>query len=60
MHIFFNRILQHVIHFMLNNTYKGNNPRMVLRFEIKQFSKVDIKQNHISTVILLNKFLVYQ
>ena len=28
--------------------------------EIKQFSKVDIKQNNISTVILLNKFLVYQ
>ena len=28
--------------------------------EIKQFSKVDIKQNNISTVILLIKFLVYQ
>ena len=28
--------------------------------EIKQFFKVDIKQNNISTVILLNKFLVYQ
>ena len=28
--------------------------------EIKQFSKVDIKQNDISTVILLIKFLVYQ
>ena len=28
--------------------------------EIKQFSKVDIKQNNISTVSLLNKFLVYQ
>ena len=26
--------------------------------EIKQFSKVDIKQNNISTVILLIKFLV--
>ena len=28
--------------------------------EIKQFSKVDIKQNNISVVILLIKFLVYQ
>ena len=28
--------------------------------EIKQFSKVDIKENNISTVILLIKFLVYQ
>ena len=28
--------------------------------EIKQFSKEDIKQNNISTVILLIKFLVYQ
>ena len=28
--------------------------------EIKQFSKVDNKQNNISTVILLIKFLVYQ
>ena len=28
--------------------------------EIKQFSKVDIKRNNISTVILLIKFLVYQ
>ena len=28
--------------------------------EIKQFSKVDIKQNNISTVILLITFLVYQ
>ena len=28
--------------------------------EIKQFSKVDIKQNNISAVILLIKFLVYQ
>ena len=28
--------------------------------EIKQFSKVDIKQNHISTVISSIKFLVYQ
>ena len=28
--------------------------------EIKQFSKGDIKQNNISTVILLIKFLVYQ
>ena len=28
--------------------------------EIKQSSKVDIKQNNISTVILLIKFLVYQ
>ena len=28
--------------------------------EIKQFSKVDIKQNNISTFILLIKFLVYQ
>ena len=28
--------------------------------EIKHFSKVDIKQNNISTVILLIKFLVYQ
>ena len=28
--------------------------------EIKQFSKEDIKQNYISTVILLIKFLVYQ
>ena len=28
--------------------------------EIKQFSKVDVKQNNISTVILLIKFLVYQ
>ena len=28
--------------------------------EIKQFSKEDIKQNNISTVILLSKFLVYQ
>ena len=28
--------------------------------EIKQFSKVDIKQNNISTVILLISFLVYQ
>ena len=28
--------------------------------EMKQFSKVDIKQNNISTVILLIKFLVYQ
>ena len=28
--------------------------------EIKQFSKLDIKQNNISTVILLIKFLVYQ
>ena len=27
---------------------------------IKQFSKVDIKHNNISTVILLIKFLVYQ
>ena len=28
--------------------------------EIKQSTKVDIKQNNVSTVILLNKFLVYQ
>ena len=28
--------------------------------EMKQFSKVDIKQNNISTVSLLNKFLVFQ
>ena len=28
--------------------------------EIKQFSKVDIKQNNISAIILLIKFLVYQ
>ena len=28
--------------------------------EIKQFSKGDIKQNNISSVILLIKFLVYQ
>ena len=28
--------------------------------EIKQFSKVDINQNNISTAILLIKFLVYQ
>ena len=28
--------------------------------EIKQFSKVDIKQNNISTVILLIKSLIYQ
>ena len=28
--------------------------------EIKQFSKVDIKENNISAVILLIKFLVYQ
>ena len=28
--------------------------------EIKQFSKVDIKQNNVSTVILLIKFLIYQ
>ena len=28
--------------------------------EIKQFSKEDIKQNNISTVILLIKILVYQ
>ena len=28
--------------------------------EINQFSKVDIKQNNISTVILLIKFLVHQ
>ena len=28
--------------------------------EIKQFSKVDIKQNNIATVSLLIKFLVYQ
>ena len=28
--------------------------------EIEQFSKEDIKQNYISTVILLIKFLVYQ
>ena len=28
--------------------------------EIKQFSKVESKQNYISTVILLNKFLVDQ
>ena len=28
--------------------------------KIKQFSKVDIKQNNVSTVILLKKFLVYQ
>ena len=28
--------------------------------EIKQFSKEDIKQNNISTIILLIKFLVYQ
>ena len=27
--------------------------------KLKQFSKVDIKQNNISTVILSNKFLVY-
>ena len=27
---------------------------------IKQFSKIDIKQNNISTVILLIKFLLYQ
>ena len=28
--------------------------------EIKQFSKVDIKQTNVSTVILLIKFLVYR
>ena len=28
--------------------------------EIKQFSKVEIKQHNVSTVILLIKFLVYQ
>ena len=28
--------------------------------KIKQFSKVDIKQNNVSTVILFKKFLVYQ
>ena len=28
--------------------------------EIKQFSEEDIKQNNISTIILLIKFLVYQ
>ena len=28
--------------------------------EIKQFSKVDIKQNNISTIILFIKFLIYQ
>ena len=28
--------------------------------EIKQFSKVDIKQDNVSNIILLIKFLVYQ
>ena len=27
--------------------------------EIKQFSKIDIKQNNVSTVILVSKLLVY-
>ena len=28
--------------------------------EFKQFSKVDVKQNNIHTIILLFKFLIYQ